>query len=80
MLEKLAIAGATALATLAARRLTESLWRTLVGREPDVTPVGDPEHNVWEAVAWVAVVGVAVAVAREFAEVTARRVLAARTA
>ena len=49
-----------------ARKAIVASWRAATGKNPPANPA-DPEVDVWEAVAWAAVSGTFVALARMFA-------------
>lgn len=53
-------------AAAVARKGLNTTWRAATGKNPPANPA-DPEVNVWEAVAWAALSGTLVAIARMLA-------------
>jgi hypothetical protein len=58
--------GATLVAGMAARKAMTTSWKLATGKQPPQNPA-HPDVSVGEAVAWAAVSGVAVGLARMFA-------------
>ncbi len=59
------LASALGAAALAKKAL-DTTWRATTGKNPPANPA-DPDVDVWEAVAWAAVSGTLIALARMFA-------------
>jgi hypothetical protein len=59
------LAAALGAATVAKKGLNTS-WRTATGKNPPANPA-DPDVDLWEAVAWAAVSGTAIGIARMLA-------------
>lgn len=53
-------------AAAVAKKALDTTWRATTGKNPPANPA-DPDVNVWEAVAWAAVSGTAIALARMLA-------------
>jgi len=58
--------GSALLAAAVAKRALNTTWKAATGKQPPANPA-DPDVNVWEAVAWAAVSGTLVALARMLA-------------
>ena len=59
---------ATALGSAAAaRKAIDKSWQISTGKKPPENPA-DPDIDIWEAVAWAAVIGAAVSLARMYAQ------------
>jgi Protein of unknown function (DUF4235) len=54
-------------AATAARKALNTSWKLATGKRPPENPA-DPDVDVWEAVAWATVSGVAIGVARMLAQ------------
>ncbi|HEU4566434.1 MAG TPA: DUF4235 domain-containing protein [Marmoricola sp.] len=57
---------AALLGATVAKRAVNTTWRAATGKQPPANPA-DPDVDVWEAVAWAAVSGTIVAIARMLA-------------
>jgi hypothetical protein len=57
---------ATLGAAVVAKKAINTGWKTATGKEPPANPA-DPEVDIWEAVAWAAVSGTLIALARMLA-------------
>jgi hypothetical protein len=57
---------ATLGAALVAKKAINTTWKAATGKEPPANPA-DPEVDIWEAVAWAAVSGTLIALARMLA-------------
>jgi hypothetical protein len=57
---------ATLGAAMVAKKAINTTWRAATGKEPPANPA-DPEVDIWEAVAWAAVSGTLIALARMLA-------------
>jgi hypothetical protein len=55
------------LAATAARKGLNTSWKVATGKQPPENPA-DPDVDIWEAVAWATVSGVAIGVARMLAQ------------
>lgn len=55
------------LAATAARKGLNTSWKVATGKKPPENPA-DPDVDIWEAVAWATVSGVAIGVARMLAQ------------
>jgi len=55
------------LAAAAARKGLNTSWKVATGKKPPENPA-DPDVDIWEAVAWATVSGVAIGVARMLAQ------------
>ncbi len=55
------------IAVAAAKKGLDATWRIATGKHPPENPA-DPDVDVWEAVAWATVSGVAIALARMLAQ------------
>ena len=53
-------------AAAVAKKALDTTWRATTGKNPPANPA-DPEVDLWEAVAWAAVSGTAIALARMLA-------------
>jgi len=53
-------------AAAVAKKALNTTWRATTGKNPPANPA-DPDVDVWEAVAWAAVSGTLIAIARMFA-------------
>ena len=53
-------------AAAVARKVLDTSWRAATGKEPPANPA-DPDVDLWEAVAWAALSGTLVAIARMLA-------------
>jgi hypothetical protein len=51
----------------AARKAIDKSWQVSTGKKPPENPA-DPDIDIWEAVAWAAVTGAAVAMAKMYAQ------------
>ncbi|MCW2852928.1 MAG: hypothetical protein JWM84_2592, partial [Nocardioides sp.] len=71
------LACALGAAAMAKKGLNAS-WKAATGKNPPANPA-DPDVNVWEAVAWAAVSGTLIALARMFATRQAAHVYAKQT-
>jgi len=49
------------------KKLVDKSWKTATGKQPPENPA-DPDVEIWEAVAWAAVSGTAVGLARMLAQ------------
>ncbi|GGD19526.1 DUF4235 domain-containing protein [Nocardioides daphniae] len=58
--------GAAVGAAAIAKKGLDQTWRAATGKNPPVNPA-DPDVDLWEAVAWAAVSGTAIALARMLA-------------
>jgi hypothetical protein len=58
--------GSALLAATVARRALNTSWKAATGKQPPANPA-DPDIDIWEAVAWAAVSGTLVALARMLA-------------
>jgi Protein of unknown function (DUF4235) len=58
--------GAALLAAAAAKKGLNTSWRVATGKNPPANPA-DPEVDLWEAVAWAAVSGTIIGLARMLA-------------
>lgn len=58
--------GAALLGATVAKKGLNTFWRKATGKNPPANPA-DPDVEVWEAVAWAAVSGTAIAIARMLA-------------
>ncbi len=57
---------ATLGAAMMAKKAINTTWKAATGKEPPANPA-DPEVDIWEAVAWAAVSGTLIALARMLA-------------
>jgi len=57
---------ATLGAAVVAKKAINTTWKAATGKEPPANPA-DPEVDIWEAVAWAAVSGTLIALARMLA-------------
>ena len=57
---------ATLGAAMVAKKAMDTTWKAATGKEPPANPA-DPEVDIWEAVAWAAVSGTLIALARMLA-------------
>jgi hypothetical protein len=57
---------ATLGAAMVAKKAINTTWKAATGKEPPANPA-DPEVDIWEAVAWAAVSGTLIALARMLA-------------
>ena len=53
-------------AAVVAKKAINTTWKAATGKEPPANPA-DPEVDIWEAVAWAAVSGTLIALARMLA-------------
>ena len=58
--------GAALGATAVAKKGLDSTWRATTGKNPPANPA-DPDVDIWEAVAWAAISGTLVGIARMLA-------------
>ena len=58
--------GAAVGAAALAKKVLDQSWRAATGKNPPANPA-DPDVEIWEAVAWAAVSGTAIALARMLA-------------
>lgn len=59
--------GSALAAAALARKTLDSSWKVATGKKPPENPA-DPDVDVWEAVAWAAITGAFVALARMLAQ------------
>ena len=59
--------GSGLLAAVVAKKVLDGSWRAATGKVPPANPA-DPDVDIWEAVAWATVSGVAIGVARMLAQ------------
>ncbi|MCD4532559.1 DUF4235 domain-containing protein [Nocardioides sp. cx-169] len=71
------LVSAVGAAAMAKKTLNVS-WKAATGKNPPANPA-DPDVNVWEAVAWAAVSGTLIGLARMFAARQAAQVYAKQT-
>lgn len=73
------VAGISAVAAAkVSMKLLDKSWTVATGKKPPQNPA-DPDVEVWEAVAWAAATGVAVGLARMFAQRAAANYFAKST-
>ena len=58
--------GSAVAAAAVAKKALNTSWRAATGKNPPANPA-DPDVDIWEAVAWAAVSGVAIGIARMMA-------------